>query len=208
MPFRMFECFCRLRICKFTSRLKPMAKIELAELVKSQAYGPSEEGQQFAKELGKFLFWVHFFPKELERLVEGRQEVMERKARSARSVTFNVETPAIMAVDGDRVLDTCSREVIHKRCSIQMMDVFVVSLWCAFSKQSIPLPVAYSMDPQQVLCRAWTWRSWRLKWFFAVFFFLARRAASASLLVLTPPIWCDFQATRFGSPVQKPNQAQ
>jgi len=61
-------------------------------------------------------------------LVEGRQEVMERKARSARSVTFNVETPAIMAVDGDRVLDTCSREVIHKRCSIQMMDVFVVSL--------------------------------------------------------------------------------
>lgn len=181
MPFRMFECFCRLRICKFTSRLKPMAKIELAELVKSQAYGPSEEGQQFAKELGKFLFWVHFFPKELEMLVEGRQEVMERKARSARSVTFNVETPAIMAVDGDRVLDTCSREVIHK--------------------------LAYSMDPQQVLCRAWTWRSWRLKWFFAVFFFFARRA-SASLLVLTPPIWCDFQATRFGSPVQKPNQAQ
>ena len=105
-----------------------MAKIELAELVKSQAYGPSEEGQQFAKELGKFLFWVHFFPKELEMLVEGRQEVMERKARSARSVTFNEETPAIMPVDGDRVLDTCSRDVIHKRCSIQMMDVFVVSL--------------------------------------------------------------------------------
>lgn len=105
-----------------------MGKIELAELVKSQAYGPSEEGQQFAKELGKFLCWVHFFPKELEMLVEDRQEVMEKKARSARSVTFNVETPAVMEVDGDRVLDTCSREVVHKRCSIQMMDVLVVSL--------------------------------------------------------------------------------
>lgn len=38
------------------------------------------------------------------------------------------------------------------------------------------LSVAYSMDPQQVLRRAWTWRSWRLKWFFAVFFFFLRGA--------------------------------
>ena len=64
------------------------------------------------------------------RLVEGRQEVMERKGRSARSVTFNVECltpPAVMTGDGDGVFDTMA-EVLHKRCSIQIMEVLAVSL--------------------------------------------------------------------------------
>ena len=161
-----------------------MAKMELAKLVKKQAYGPSEEGQQFAKEFGKFLFRVHFFPNELEMLVEGRQRVMESKGRSARSGTFNVECltpPAVMTGDGDGVL--------HKRCSIQMMEVLVVSLWCVFSKGYIPLAMfAYGPATGPSSCM-----SLKTEITFATFWNFLILRGKWQAWVFLPHACCDFQ---------------